>query len=106
MNVKMKPLKRVLKRLKKYNFWIILSVVFAAASVVANLYIPLLVGDAIDFIIEKGAVDFAEIFKVFQKILISISAGAVSWWLMNTINNKITYEVVEDVRFQAIRKIQ
>ncbi len=106
MKIKMKALKRVLKRLKKYNFWIIMSVIFAAASVVANLYIPLLVGDAIDFIIAKGEVNFGEIFKVFQKILMSISVGAVLQWFMNTINNKITYEVVEDVRYQAIRKIQ
>ena len=106
MKFNMKSLKRVLKRLKKYNLWIVLSVIFAAVSVMASLYIPLLVGDAIDFIIAEGKVDFGEIIKVFQKILISISVGAVLQWLMNTINNKITYEVVEDVRYQAIRKIQ
>ncbi len=99
-------LKGVLKRLKKYTFWILLSILLAAATVVMSLYIPLLVGDAIDFIIDKGRVDFEKIMEVFLTILILTGATALLQWIMNAINNKVTYQVIADVRTEAIRKLQ
>ncbi len=99
-------LKGVLKRLKKYTLWILLSILLAAATVIMSLYIPLLVGDAIDFIIEKGRVDFGKIMEVFLAILILTGATALLQWAMNAINNKVTYQVIADVRTEAIRKLQ
>lgn len=99
-------LKGVLKRLKKHAFWILLSIILAAATVVMTLYIPLLVGDAIDFIIEKGRVDFEKMMGVFFTILILTGATSLLQWAMNAINNKVTYQVIADVRTEAIRKLQ
>lgn len=97
---------KVLKRIKKYWPFVVLSIVFAAVSVAFTLYIPVLTGEAIDHIIDKGQVDFVEITAVIRKIVIVIGITALAQWIMNVCNNKITYRVVQDIRSEAIRKIE
>ena len=99
-------LRGVLKRLKKYSGWIALSILLATVTVVLSLYIPILVGKGIDFIVAPGKVDFKALAKVFLEIAIAAGVTALLQWLMNTINNKITYQMIEDVRQEAIRKLQ
>lgn len=97
---------KVLNRIKKYWLFVVLSLVFAAVSVAFTLYIPVLTGEAIDHILDKGLVDFAEITVVIRKIVIVIGITALAQWIMNVCNNKITYRVVQDIRSEAIRKIE
>ncbi|MBQ6823235.1 MAG: ABC transporter ATP-binding protein [Clostridia bacterium] len=99
-------LRGVLRRLRPYTGWVILSILLATVTVVLSLYIPILVGKAIDCIIEPGKVDFARIADLFLQIGIAAGVTALLQWVMNAINNKITYQVIEDVREEAIRKIQ
>jgi ATP-binding cassette subfamily B protein len=99
-------LRGVLHRLKRYTGWIVLSIILATVTVVLSLYIPILVGDAIDCIIAPGKVDFAQIAHIFLWIGLAAGITALLQWVMNTINNKITYQVIEDVRKEAIRKLQ
>lgn len=98
-------IKRVLSFIKKYNFYILLSIVIAAASVALTLYAPILIGNAIDCIIYEKNVDFSSIIKIFEKLGIIIAITALLQWLMNICNNKITYNVVKDVRTAAFSKI-
>ncbi len=99
-------LRGVLHRLKPYSGWIILSILLATLTVVFSLYIPILGGYAIDYIIGPGKVDFTAIGEIFLKIGVVTAVTALLQWVMNTINNKITYQVIEDVRLEAIRKLQ
>ncbi len=99
-------LRGVLQRLKKYSGWIVLSILLATLTVVLSLYIPILVGDGIDLILEPGKVDFSGLTGIFWQIGAAAGLTALLQWVMNTINNKITYQVIEDVRKEAIRKIQ
>lgn len=97
---------KVLKYIKKYRILLILSLLLAAASVAMTLYVPILIGDSIDCIIEKGNVDFEAIAAYLVKIAIIVGLTALCQWIMNTINNKITFNVVRDIREQAFRKIE
>ena len=99
-------LKGVLRRLRPYRGWVALSILLATVTVVLSLYLPILVGRAIDCIVEPGKVDFARIAEYFWQIGIVAAATALLQWVMNTVNNKITYQVIEDVREEAIRKLQ
>ena len=99
-------LKRVLIYIKKYTLPVILSLIFAAASVAFLLYAPILSGRAVDLIIEKGKVDFDALFKILIRFGIVTAAYALSQWLMNVCNNFVTYRVVKDVRVSAFRKLQ
>ncbi len=96
---------KVLTYIKKYRLLLLLSLVLATASVVLTLYVPVLIGKAIDCIIDKGNVDFDQIIRYLQIILVMVLATALFQWIMNTINNKITYNVVRDIREQAFKKI-
>lgn len=98
-------LKKVLRYIRRYTFWLIMSVLLAAATVAGTLYIPIIAGDAIDCIVE-GGVNFAKIFPLL--IQAGIVAGAIAFlqWLMNAINNKITFQVVRDLRSAAFRRIE
>lgn len=98
--------KKVLFRLRKYWFYIVLSIVMATITVASSLYVPILVGDAIDYIIEPGKVDFVQIMHILRIIGIVVAITALSQWLMNICNNKITYQVTRDIRDEAIRKMQ
>lgn len=99
-------LKKVLKYVKRHGFFIVLSILFAAATVALTLYTPILIGDAIDLIVGKGNVDFVQIGTILLKTGIIIGITALLQWLMNTINNRITYHVVRDIRNEAFRKIE
>lgn len=97
---------KVLRYIKHYWFFIVLSLVFAAVSVVLTLYVPILTGDAIDHIVDKGLVDFKGLFRVLSTIVVCVLVTAVAQWIMNVCNNRITYHVVQDIRAEAFRKIQ
>lgn len=99
-------LKKVLKYIERYKWYLILSLLFAVVTVAATLYIPVLTGDAIDYIIGKGKVDFSAVFEIIIKITIIMAAAALAQWLMNVCNNKITYEVIQDIRREAFAKIE
>ena len=99
-------LKKVLHYIGAYRFWMAFSILLAVVTVVLTLYIPILVGRAIDYIIGKGLVDFENILAILIQIGVTAAVTAVLQWIMNTINNKVTYQVVRDVRNQAFEKIQ
>ena len=88
-------LKKVLRYIKRYRWYLILSLFFAVITVAATLYIPVLTGDAIDYIIDKGLVNFSAVFAILIKIGVVIGVTALAQWLMNVCNNKITYEVIQ-----------
>lgn len=102
----MDVLKKVLRVISHYRFLLLLSVILAAVTVVLQLYIPILFGNAIDLVLGPGKVRFQPMRSLFLKILILILLTAVLTWLMNLINNRLTYRTVQDIRSKAIRKIQ
>lgn len=99
-------IKKVLKYLKKYWFYLILSLFLAFVSVILTLYIPVLTGDAIDNILGKNQVNFEAIFIILKKMAIIIGITAIAQWFMNVCNNRITYRVVQDIRTEAFEKIE
>ena len=103
---KKSTLKKVLKRIKKYRVMVFLSLLMAAATVVLTLYLPILTGEAVDGIIAKGLVNFTGLFRILKMMLIVIVATALFQWLMNIINNHITYHVVQDIRKEAFEKLE
>lgn len=104
--MKDQTLKKVLSRVRKHWPALIGSLLLATVYVVMSLYIPVLVGDAIDGIIEAGNVDFPGLWQRLRLILICAAVAALSQWLMNEINNRITYHVTRDIRREAFRHIQ
>ena len=98
-------LRKVLKRIKRYRVYLALSILAAAATVALTLYAPVLTGDAIDLIIDKGRVDFAGIGNILIKLGIVIMLTAVFQWLMNACNNLIAYRTIRDIRDEAFRHI-
>ncbi|MBQ9118771.1 MAG: ABC transporter ATP-binding protein [Lachnospiraceae bacterium] len=99
-------LKKVLHYIRQYRWYVLLSLVCAAITVALTLYIPILTGEAIDHIIDKGLVAFGPIKQIILKIVIAVLATAAAQWLMNVCNNRITYNVVHDIREGAFRKIE
>lgn len=99
-------LKKVMSFIGKYRALLIFSIILAALSVVLQLYIPILFGNAIDEIISKGKVDFGIIGYYLIRILFLVIISGVATFIMNLINNRLTYRVVQDIRSKAIRKIQ
>ena len=99
-------IKKVLRHIGKYKFFLLLSIIMAAVSVALTLYIPILTGDVVDCIIGQGNVDFDGIFVILKKMAIIILLTAIIQWLMNTCNNKIAYQVVRDVRAEAFKKLE
>lgn len=102
----MKTLKKVMTFIGRYKALLVLPIVLAALSVVLQLYIPILFGNAIDGIIAKGKVDFGIIGYYLIRILIMVLIAGIATFVMNLINNRLTYRVVQDIRSKAIRKIQ
>lgn len=98
--------KKVLRYIKKYRIYLLLSLIFAAVSVALTLYVPILVGDAIDCIVGPANVDFEQIFRIVIILLAAVAATAVCQWLMNICHNKIIYQVINDIRKEAFRKIE
>ena len=97
---------KVLRYIKKYYVFLIFSILLAAVTVACTLYVPILTGNAIDLIIKQGLVDFDGIFAIIRTMIIVILIGALAQWLMNVCNNRITYNVIRDIRTEAIRKIE
>lgn len=97
---------RVWKHIRKYWFYIVCSLIFAALSVAAQLYVPILTGNAIDHMLGIGKVDFAGVSGIVQTILTAAAVTSVSQWIFGICNNKITYNVSRDLRNAAIAKIQ
>ncbi len=97
---------KVLKRIKKYWIYVLLSLFFAALTVAFTLYVPVLSGYAVDHIVDKGLVDFDEVLEILKKMAVVIGITAAAQWIMNTCNNKITYHVVQEIREDAMRKIE
>ena len=99
-------LKLVLRHIRRYLGLLILSILLAAVTVVLTLYLPILVGQAIDEIVGAGKVDFAAMFRIFRIAAAVIAGTAIAQWLMNICNNKITFSVIRDIREEAFTKIQ
>ena len=99
-------IKRVGKLLLPYLHYLILSLVFAVITVGFTLYAPILIGDAVDFIVGKGQVDFGKILQILVKLAAIIGVTSVAQWLMKLCNNQITYRVVKDVRMNAFGHLQ
>ena len=99
-------LKKILGYLKKYRFLIALSLILAGISVALTLYVPILVGNAIDLIIGPGQVDLPGVLVILKRIVIVMLLTAAAQWVMNTCNNKITYFVIKDIRESAFRKLE
>ncbi|MCI6164050.1 MAG: ABC transporter ATP-binding protein/permease [Lachnospira sp.] len=98
--------RKVLKRIEKYKFYLIMSIIMAAITVASTLYVPIMVGDAIDYIIGPSNVNFTMITQTLIRIAVVVGITALSQWIMNICNNKITYHVTRDIRDEAIDKIQ
>lgn len=99
-------IKKVLHYIRRYWFFLIVSLVLALITVVLTLYVPILTGQAVDLIVGKGQVDFTGVYHICVKIGIAILLTMVAQWVMNVANNKITYSVVRDIRTDAFEKIQ
>ena len=99
-------MKKVLEYLRPYMGLVALSVLLAAVTVALTLYVPVLIGRAIDLIVGPGQVDMPGILRLILRIAIVVAATAAVQWVVNTINNKITFQVVRDVRAQAFAKLQ
>lgn len=101
-----KTLKKLWDHIAKFRVLLILSVLMAGVTVVLQLYVPILFGDAIDNIVAAGKVDFAMVGFYLKRVVILAGLSGVTGWVMSVINNRMTYRVVQDIRAQSIRHIQ
>lgn len=99
-------LKKLLNRISRYRVLLVLSVLLAAVTVILQLYVPLLFGDAIDEIAAPGKVQFESMWLYLKKILFFAALSGVTGWVMSLINNRMTYRIVQDIRDQSLRHIQ
>lgn len=99
-------LKRILSYIRPYRLMLVLSVLLTLVNVALTLYVPILIGDAIDYIIEKGNVDFEALGSLLIRFIVVVLFTALAQWFMNLFNNKITYCVVRDIRTDAFTHLQ
>lgn len=99
-------MRKVLRYIRKYWFYFALSLFFAAVTVTLTLYLPILIGQAVDLILAPGQVDFEGIWRLLLLMGVMIGGTAISQWIMNVCNNKITYHTIQDIRGDAFRKIE
>lgn len=99
-------IKRVLELIAPYKLNVLLTLLLAAVTVVSTLYAPVLTGQGIDLIVGAGAVDFAALGGVVLRIAATVCVTALAQWLMNMVNNRITFRVVRDIRVQAFAKLE
>ena len=99
-------LNRVLHKIRPYSAFVVCSLLVAAVSVAAQLYIPILCGDAIDKMLGKGNVDLAGVLRIAVSILVVAAVAALAQWLLSVCNNRITFSVSRDLRNEALRKLQ
>lgn len=97
---------KVLRYIKKYWMYLGISIFLAAVTVALTLYIPILTGRAVDLIVAKGLVDFAGILTILKRMAVIILLTAAAQWVMNACNNKITYNVVRDIRKEVFDRIE
>ena len=102
----METLWKVLRFIGKYRFLLVLSIILAALSVILQLYVPVLFGNAIDQVVAKREVNFRMMWYYLSRILVMIIVSSVATWIMNIINNRMTFRTVQDIRAKAIRHIQ
>ena len=102
----METFKKVLHFIGRYRFLLMTSIVLAAVSVILQLYVPILFGNAIDEIIARNQVHFSKMWQYLCQILILAALSGAASWVMNLINNRMTYRTVQDIRTKAIRHIQ
>lgn len=101
-----RTLAKVLRHIGRYRLLLVFSALLAAATVALTLYIPILVGDAVDRIVEAGWVDFMGIVPILVRIAAAAGLCALLQWVMNTLNNRVTYQVVRDMRNEAFLRVQ
>ena len=99
-------LKKVIRRLGRYRIFLVFSILLATVSVALTLYIPKLTGHAVDYVIGKGKVNFSGVIQVMIQIGVCTLITALAQWLMNVCNNKMTYQMVQDIRNEAFDKIE
>ena len=99
-------LNRVLHKIRPYSIFVVCSLLVAAVSVAAQLYIPILCGNAIDKMLGRGNVDLAGVLRIAVSILVVAAVAALAQWLLSVCNNRITFSVSRDLRNEALRKIQ
>lgn len=99
-------MKRVLQDIGHYRWMVLLSLLLAGITVALTLYIPILIGKAVDLVLAQGLVNFTGLAVILKHMIITILLTALVQWLMNVINNHITYRVVKDMRIRAFEKIQ
>ena len=99
-------LKEVIRRLGRYRIFLVFSILLATVSVALTLYIPKLTGHAVDYVIGKGKVNFPGVIQVMIQIGVCTLITALAQWLMNVCNNKMTYQMVQDIRNEAFYKIE
>lgn len=99
-------LKRIFNYIGQYKVGVLCSLILAAITVATTLYIPILIGQAVDLILGPGLVDFAGLKVILGKMMVVIGITAISQWLMNHINNKITYKIVKDIRTRAFNHLE
>lgn len=97
---------KVLNRIRRYWFYLGVSLILTMAAVAGTLYLPILTGEAVDCIVEKGLVDFEGLFIIFKTMIIVIAITAIAQWLMSLCNNRMTYCVVRDIRKDAFEKLE
>ena len=104
-SVNKKTILRILRYIKRYRFLVVLSLICAAISVVLTLYAPIIMGHAVDKVVGPGNVDFTGLKGMLAKLVVVVIITAVAQWIMNVLNNRITYKVVNDVRTKAYEKL-
>ena len=97
---------KVLRFIGRYRFLLIFSIILAAVSVILQLYVPILFGNAIDQVIAQHQVNFEMMWYYLSRILVMVILSSAATWLMNVINNRMTYQTVKDIRAKAIRHIR
>ena len=105
-NKKTSTLARVLSYIGRYRILVLLSAILAVGIVALTLYVPILIGDSIDLIIGKGKVELGKILKLLITAGVTVGITAVMQWVMSSINNKITYNIVRDLRNEAFSKLE
>ena len=99
-------IKRILSYISQYKFWVAASLCLAVVTVATTLYAPILVREGVDLIVDQGLVDFPGLLAILRKVAIVICVTGLSQWLMNHINNRITYRVVKDIRTKAFDRLE
>lgn len=99
-------LTRILNYIGAYRWMVLVSLLLAAVTVAATLYAPILIGEGVDLILGPGRVDFVGLISILKQLVVVILITAIAQWLMNHINNRITYHVVKDIRTKAFNHLK